>query len=96
MTVMDDVIADYLGGLSARACGKKHGIAAHTVLSNLRARGITPRSAPTAILTGQNLQRALKLRAEGWSYDALGREFGLSHTAVRTALLGYQDGSSGS
>lgn len=39
---MDQVIADYLSGLSARACARKHSIDTHTVLNNLRRRGITP------------------------------------------------------
>lgn len=44
----DQVVADYLTGMSARACARKYGIDTHTVLNHLRKRGITPRPAHAA------------------------------------------------
>lgn len=85
---MDQVIADYLSGVSASACGRKHGIDTHTVLSNLTKRGVVPRPRSGPRLAGETLQRARDLRAKGWSYQAIGDEFGVCHTTARTALLG--------
>ncbi|MFJ9313926.1 hypothetical protein ACIRN4_07000 [Pimelobacter simplex] len=41
---MDRAVEDYLSGMSAGATAKRHGVGAQTVLNNLRARGIEPRS----------------------------------------------------
>lgn len=84
---MDQVISDYLSGMSASACGRKHGIDTHTVLSNLTKRGIVTRPRPGPRLAGETLQRARDLRAQGLSYQAIGDELGVCHTTARTALL---------
>jgi len=81
------MVADYLAGMSARQCGKKYTIDAHTVLNNLAKRGIAGRPGPKKQLVGEALRQARDLRAQGWSYYAIGREYGISHTAVRNALL---------
>lgn len=42
--MIDQAIADYQSGLSAKAVGQKYGIDTQTVLNNLNARGITARA----------------------------------------------------
>ena len=89
---MDQVIADYLSGLSAQACARKYGIDTHTVLSNLRRRGFVIRTRTGPQLAGEVLQRARDLRVQGWSYQAIGDEFGVSRVTARAALIGAGNG----
>lgn len=83
---MDLVVADYQAGMSAAVVGKKYGIDGQTVLNNLRLRGITPRPAGQAVISGDKLERAMALRRQGWSCAAIGREFGVSRVAATNAL----------
>lgn len=85
-TEMDQVIKDYLAGTSAAAVGKTYGIDPQTVLNNLHARGITPRPANLPAIAGDDLERVITLRSEGWSYERIGREFGVSRVTVRNTL----------
>lgn len=83
---MDQVVADYQAGMSAVVVGRKYGINASTVLNNLHARGISPRSAQRIAMSGKDLERVVLLRGEGWTLEAIGSEFGVSRTTVVNTL----------
>ncbi len=83
---MDQVVEEYVGGLSAYALGKKYGIDPDTVLRNVRARGVKPRPASKPALTGARLEEAMRLREQGWSYRRIGGELGVSGVTVRNTL----------
>lgn len=85
--LMDQVVNDYLSGMSANACGRKYGIDTHTVLNNLTKRGFVTRTRTGPQLAGEALQQARDLRGQGWSYHAIGDEFGVSRMTARAALL---------
>lgn len=83
---MNQVVADYQAGMSAVVVGRKYGINASTVLNNLHARGISPRSAQRIAISGEDLERVILLRGAGWTLEAIGREFGTSPRTVANAL----------
>ena len=72
--------------MSAAAVGKKYGVAPTTVTSNLRSRGDSPRAPTYKVIVGAKLEKALELRAQGWSYAKIGRHFGVSATTASDAL----------
>lgn len=83
---MDQVVADYVTGLSSVVVGRRYGINPSTVLENVRARGIERRPRSSAIIVGPKLERAIQLREEGCTQENIGNEFGVSRDAVRRAL----------
>jgi DNA-directed RNA polymerase specialized sigma24 family protein len=83
---MDQLVQDYLGGLSAGATARKYGVNTQTVLNQLKKRGILSRPNPGPVIAGQNLKEALVLRAEGWTYAAIGEKYGVSRIAVTNAF----------
>jgi len=85
---MNAVIEDYQSGLSAVATARKHGIDPQTVFNNLHKRGITPRPRSTPRLVGDALDRAVALRADGWSYNRIGQELGVSGVTVAKTISG--------
>ena len=83
---MDRAVVDYVSGMSTLAVGKKYGIDPQTVASNVRARGGEVRSRSGAVISGDKLAEAVRLRRAGWNYSEIGRHFGVSRVAATNAL----------
>ncbi|MGO4257600.1 helix-turn-helix domain-containing protein [Marmoricola sp. RAF53] len=82
----DEIIAKYQAGASATSLAKKNGVDNETVRRRLRSRGITPRPQPEPTFTGKNLEEALTLRAQGWTYTQIGKHFGVNRQTAANAL----------
>lgn len=84
---MDQALADYAAGMPSAAVGAKYGIDPKTVITNLRARGGTPRPAfRQTVITGAKLKEAVELRSQGWTYGQIGKHFGVSRATATNVL----------
>lgn len=84
---MDQALADYASGMPSAAVGAKYGIHPKTVITNLRARGGTPRPAcRQTVITGAKLEEAIQLREAGWTYTQIGKHFGVSRATATNVL----------
>jgi hypothetical protein len=82
----DKIIAEYQAGASATSLGKNYGIDDETIRRRLRTLGITPRPPREATFTGDRLQEAQALRANGATYTEIGLRFGVNRQTAANAL----------
>ena len=85
-TFWDEVVAEYLAGASATSLEKKHNVDDETIRNQLRKRGITPRPQKPPTFVGDNLKTAQAMRANGATFTAIGKHFGVTRYAVSLAL----------
>ncbi|MFT4288343.1 hypothetical protein [Nocardioides sp.] len=80
----DELKADYLAGMGSSSLARKYGVAENTVLAWLKAHDVEIR--PLSSITARDVEKMAKLRAEGWTYRAIGGEFGVTRQAVAKRL----------
>jgi lambda repressor-like predicted transcriptional regulator len=72
-------------GLSQAQIAADHGVHVQTVRRHLAKAGVPTRRSP---LSGDQLEEAKRLRADGWSLRALGERYGVAHTTVARLIAG--------
>jgi hypothetical protein len=82
----DQVTADYLGGMSTNAIGRKYGMYPQTIYNRLKASGVPIRGRTGATISGEKLEEAVRLRRRGWTFAQIGAHFGVSRAAATNAL----------
>ena len=88
-----NVVSDYRAGLSLGAVARKHGVHINTVQRHVTKAGLEIRL-QTPGIPDDELRNAKSLRDAGWSYQAIGDNYGCSHTAVGNALKRFAKRSS--
>lgn len=83
-----DVRADYDAGVDCVALAQKYGLPVSTMLAWLHREGIELRSGGK--LTPQDVHKVAKLRADGWTYQAIGERYGCSRFTVANTLKRFQ------
>jgi hypothetical protein len=87
---MTQALADYTSGMPSAAVGAKYGIDPKTVVTNLHARGGTPRPAcRQTVITGDKLEEAIQLRSQGGTYSQIGEYFGGREPSPLNLLPGF-------
>jgi hypothetical protein len=83
------MIADYERGMGCVWLSRRYGVAENTVLTRLRAAGVTVRS--QRLLDAASLEEMAALRADGWTLRALGEKYGVTRQTVAARLRGGSD-----
>jgi DNA-binding CsgD family transcriptional regulator len=86
---VDELVAAYQRGLSAKAVAAKFGIHRGTVAAHLERRSITQRS--PYLLTADRVAEARRLRDEGLSYRSIGEQLAVSSMTVWRAIAAEND-----
>jgi hypothetical protein len=79
------LVAEYKAGSSIDDVARKYGIHHATAAAHLKAAGVVTRPPKTGIPRDQ-LEAALALREQGWSYSKIGAHYGCSRTAATNSL----------
>jgi transcriptional regulator with XRE-family HTH domain len=79
------ITGDHARGLTQAQIASAYGIHVQTVRRHLAKAGIPTRRSP---LSGDQLEEAKRLRADGWSLRALGDRYAVAHTTVARLIQG--------
>lgn len=81
------MVADYHSGIGSWRLARKYGVSSSTVLARLKAAGVE-----LDVVHTQQVERQVgtdemrRLRGEGWTLTAIGKQFGLTRQAVAMRL----------
>ena len=83
---VDELVAAYLSGMTARFVASQFGIHRTTVAAHLERLGIPRRGWGMHLLTHDQAEEAGELRAQGLSYRRIGEQLGVSSMTVWRAV----------
>lgn len=81
---MDQLVGDYLGGMSVKSLAERYGIHRATVFSHLRRRNVPSRRPGLSV---DEKAEAVRLARAGVSMRAISRRMGVDRKGVRLALV---------
>lgn len=81
---MEGMAADYAAGMGCVLLARKYGVSDNTVLDRLKAAGVEIRA--RGKLSQEQVVELFRLRAEGWTQQALADRYRVTRTAVSLRL----------
>jgi len=81
---MAQLVADYAAGDGCTTLSRRYGVSENAVLAHLKRVGVPIR--PPGKVSLDDLAEMDRLRANGWTYRAIGERFGITRSAASFRL----------